>query len=220
MSNSAEVSIAPPGLRTIWARLTTGSRPRRSTHLPADCPVGALDRSPARSAGKRMAETPSSPVGTIETAAFSRPCGTCLTRSDRVPSDKSLCYDQMSLRDKGLAQLDRIKRCVEGRGLAPGATLSRPSRALRGSRHLCPPDSGAGGGWGRDSKPGGATRRTLVRGSHLAPAVCRVLIQRGCGKGFPPAWVRERILAPARTVATHTYGGPSSAGCICPASWL
>ena len=47
-----------------------------------------------------MYETVLSPTGTTEQAALSRPCGTCFARDGCFPSDKSLGYNQLSLRDR------------------------------------------------------------------------------------------------------------------------
>ena len=44
-----------------------------------------------------------------------------------------------------------------------------------------------------------------IRNSCLAGTVRRIPIRRGCGKGFPPEWVRERILAPGVGWALPTF---------------
>ena len=101
-------------------------------HLSGTCPVGAFDRSPARSAGERTLETAVSPVGTIEPATFSRPYGTHFARDGCVPSDKSLGYVQMSLRDRVFAASQPFRKMWVTARLAPGAILKRPLRGWVG----------------------------------------------------------------------------------------
>jgi hypothetical protein len=76
-------------------------------------PEGPSGNSPAIYRWEIDMSQPLRPVGTLEilnthavAKRFSRPSGTSMTGSNTRPSDKSLGYDQVSLRDRPIARVE------------------------------------------------------------------------------------------------------------------